>query len=248
VKVILLGTNGWYDSTAGNTISILVRAGDFDLVLDAGNGFSKLARYADGCDRPAFVFLSHFHLDHIAGLHTLGLNAFTKGLTLMSGRGGEKALRDILRQPYSADLSAYPFRTDFVELDGGKAALPFSYESLPLRHSSECFGLRMEAEGRTLAYIPDTGDCPNAHTLAAGADLLLAECTFLSGEEDEGWPHLNPEAAARIARDSGAKKLVLVHFEARRYRDRGSRLEAEKAAREIFPDSRAGFDGDEFEL
>ena len=65
-KIIFLGTNGWYDTDTGNTICILIDSPLFTIILDAGNGIAKLDRYAD-FNKPAYLFLSHFHLDHIAG-------------------------------------------------------------------------------------------------------------------------------------------------------------------------------------
>jgi ribonuclease BN (tRNA processing enzyme) len=248
MKLVLLGTNGWFDSGEGNTICLLLRAPDFNLILDAGNGIAKLPGYIEGEEKPAFLFLSHFHLDHIEGLHTLGLNGFPSGLRVLSGRGGEEKIRAILRQPYSCDIESLPFRTSFTDLFRTEASLPFEYDTLPLRHSSECFGLRVSARGKTFAYIPDTGDCPNARSLAQGADILVTECAYGPGETNEGWPHLNPEAGADMALKAGAKRHVLVHFDAKRYPDRQSRLDAEKAARKIFPNSVAGFDGAEFEF
>jgi ribonuclease BN (tRNA processing enzyme) len=34
-KIIFMGTNGWYDSKTGNTISILIEAEEYDVVLGA---------------------------------------------------------------------------------------------------------------------------------------------------------------------------------------------------------------------
>ena len=70
MKIIFLGTNGWYDSATGNTVCTLIQTRKYDIVLDAGYGLAKLDKYCDGT-KPVFILLSHFHLDHIAGLHTL---------------------------------------------------------------------------------------------------------------------------------------------------------------------------------
>jgi len=70
VKVTFLGTNGWFDTQTGNTISILIESSRFYIVLDAGIGIYKLNEYAKK-KKPVYVFLSHFHLDHVVGLHTL---------------------------------------------------------------------------------------------------------------------------------------------------------------------------------
>ena len=70
MKVVFLGTNGWYDTETGNTICTLLQTDRFDIILDAGNGIHKVDRHIDG-GKPVFLFLSHFHVDHIEGLHIL---------------------------------------------------------------------------------------------------------------------------------------------------------------------------------
>ena len=73
--------------------------------------------------------------------------------------------------------------------------------------------------------------------LAKNADLLIAECALAPGKVDTNWPHLNPEQAARIARDSKVKKLALVHFDAAAYKRSRDRNIAETKAKGIFKNS-----------
>jgi len=81
MKVVFLGTNGWYDSPTGNTISILIETAEQAILLDAGNGIFKADRYI-GCDKPVSLIISHTHLDHIIGLHLLNKFKFKQGLNL----------------------------------------------------------------------------------------------------------------------------------------------------------------------
>lgn len=68
MKIVFLGTNGWYDTATGNTICIFAETDDYIIILDAGNGLYKLNKYS-GIKKPAYIFLSHFHLDHLIGFH-----------------------------------------------------------------------------------------------------------------------------------------------------------------------------------
>ena len=45
MKIAFLGTNGWYDTKTGNTVSALVDTKKYYIVLDAGNGIHKLDKY-----------------------------------------------------------------------------------------------------------------------------------------------------------------------------------------------------------
>jgi len=45
VKVVFLGTNGWFDTRTGNTICTLVETPREYIILDAGNGIHKADQY-----------------------------------------------------------------------------------------------------------------------------------------------------------------------------------------------------------
>jgi ribonuclease BN (tRNA processing enzyme) len=242
MRIIFLGTNGWYDTPTGNTVSVAIDASSHILVLDAGVGIVKLDRYVTQ-DRPAYLFLSHLHLDHIAGLHALGAFDFAEGLFICGQEGLSSILGRVLDAPFTLPLKDLRFRTSFVELPREEGSVPFAVKSLPLVHSVLTLGYRFGIDGKTVAYVGDTGYCLNAVELAKDADLLIAECAYGPGEEHPEWPHLNPESAARIALESGAKRLVLVHFDARVYPTMESRRHAGDCAREIFPDTTAAEDG-----
>jgi len=242
LTVTFLGTNGWYDTATGNTICILIDAGAFYILLDAGNGIHKFNTYARA-PKPVFLFLSHFHLDHIEGLHTLAKQRFTKGLTVISRKGARDILGRILIDPFTLALSDLPYSAEILETEEGPIDCPFPVETRFLRHSTPTLGFRFALAGKTIAYCPDTGTCENALKLAERADLLIAECAYRSGEELPEWPHLNPESAARLARDARAGQLALVHFDADRYRSFSDRNRARAAARKIFPRVIAARDG-----
>ncbi|GAA1265664.1 ribonuclease Z [Saccharothrix xinjiangensis] len=74
--------------------------------------------------------------------------------------------------------------------------------------------------GQRFAFVMDTRLCDGAYELAEGADLLVIESTFLHADErlaaEHG--HLTARQAARVAAESGVRKLVLTHF-SQRYPD-----------------------------
>ncbi|HEU4514945.1 MAG TPA: ribonuclease Z [Nocardioidaceae bacterium] len=96
--------------------------------------------------------------------------------------------------------------------------------------------------GQSFAFVMDTRLCEAAVDLARGTDLMVAESTFLSSEEDlaKEYAHLTAAQAAGIAAEAGARRLVLTHF-SQRHTD-----EAEFAAeaRAVFPDVHAARDLD----
>lgn len=88
--------------------------------------------------------------------------------------------------------------------------------------------------GQRFALIMDTRMCDNAIELARGADLVVCESTYLSSEEREARSHghLTAKQAGIIAREAGARRLVLTHF-SQRY---GSTKPFVEEARSVWPE------------
>jgi ribonuclease Z len=71
--------------------------------------------------------------------------------------------------------------------------------------------------GRSFAFVMDTRRCSAAVELARGVDLLVAESTYRSTEQAEARErgHMTAEDAAHVAREAGARQLLLTHFSQR---------------------------------
>jgi ribonuclease Z len=85
--------------------------------------------------------------------------------------------------------------------------------------------------GQRVAFVMDTGVCPAAHELAADADMLIIESTFLDQDVRlaEERKHLTAGQAGEIAAVCGVRHLVLTHF-SERYRAEDEHLFGEQAA------------------
>jgi len=241
MNAVFPGTNGWFETETGNTLCTLIKTEDYDIVLDAGSGFFKLDKYIDGT-KPVYLFLSHFHMDHISGLHGLSKINCASGLFIAGQEGTRRIINYLVNKPFTVSLDKLKYKVEVLELPEDKEKIPFEVESLPLLHSDTCLGYRITVDKHIVAFCTDTGYCENAVILGRNADLLITECAFLPGEENKEWPHLNPETAARIALEAGAKKLILTHFDAARYLTIEMRKAAEAAARKVFPDTMAAVD------
>jgi ribonuclease Z len=71
--------------------------------------------------------------------------------------------------------------------------------------------------GRSLAYCTDTGYCRAAVALAEDADLLIHEATFAERDAELAslTGHATARQAATVAREAGARRLILTHLSAR---------------------------------
>lgn len=89
--------------------------------------------------------------------------------------------------------------------------------------------------GDSFAIVIDTLPCQNAIDIARNASMFMCESTYLDEHHDLArmHSHLTAKQAALIAKEAGAKQLILTHFSAR-YQN----LKAfEQEARTIFPNT-----------
>lgn len=150
--------------------SLLLESGEVSLLIDAGQ--SDLAeRFPPGTLDA--ILLTHYHMDHIAGLFHLrwGLN------TTIPVFGPEDAAGCGALQKHAGIL-------DFeMPLESFRL---FSFDSInvtpiPLHHSRPCLGFCIEQFGRKLAYLTDTAGLPlESLRFLTGwqADLLIMDCTY----------------------------------------------------------------------
>ena len=204
-------------------------------VLDAGTGIRELGNDLQerGTER-IHLLLTHLHLDHLEGLRFFA-PLFDDRVTidLWGPRSPIESLRARIRRSFSPplfpiDLREIPARLTFHDVPKE----PWSVEGATLTsalvmHPGPTVGYRIEADGVTVAYMPDhepalTGDfaarsrdwIPGA-SIAGDADLLLHDAQFFGDEYAErvGWGHSSVESAVAYAQAVGARRLVLFHHD-----------------------------------
>ena len=157
MKIRFLGTNGWYDTDTGNTTCALVETKDCYIILDAGGGFYKVREYIKD-KRPVYLFISHLHLDHIIGLHTLPLFKVPQGIDIYVPKGMKEYLAVFLNRPYTSPPDSLATRITLHEIDSEKPPkLQIKFGTL--LHSPTCYGFRFRLDGKTISYCTDTGLC-----------------------------------------------------------------------------------------
>lgn len=204
------------------------------------------------------IALSHPHADHAALPQFLQGRAcegvFRKNappLSLHLPRASADALPDLWRwhQPEDGGKPSSRFRLDVTPCDHGSRidlAPGVTLEAFSVFHGSggsPALAFRLEARGLVFAYSGDTGLCDGIFEAARGADLFLCEASSAVGVDmARTYGHLNPRQAADVARQAGARRLVLTHYTGLE----PDTLLLEDAARSGFSgEIRVGHDGEE---
>src|SRR5205085_2795288 len=83
----------------------------------------------------------------------------------------------------------------------------------PMAHPVPTLGMRIEADGASLAYSADTGPSQEMVRLAHGSDLLLTEATWLVRPKTAPMElHLTAAEAGEHGRRAEVGKLMLTHI------------------------------------
>ncbi|EXU77237.1 ribonuclease Z [Erwinia mallotivora] len=103
-------------------------------------------------------------------------------------------------------------------------------------------------KGLTLAIFGDTGPTAAAAELADNADVVVHEATLevAMQEKANGRGHSSTVQAATVAKQAGAKRLIVTHLSSRYLREDDERLLAE--CRKIFPQTEMAHDFSLFSL
>jgi ribonuclease BN (tRNA processing enzyme) len=220
VRLTVVGCSGSYPGPDAPASCYLVEQDDpsgrtWRLLLDLGSGaLGALHRYTDPLVVDA-VFLSHLHPDHcmdLCGYHVLR-KYHPQGHQPRIPVWGPAGTADRMAAAYGlpSDPGMHG-EFEFRAYDGSPVEVgPLSVEPVPVVHPVPAYGFRVSAGGRTIAYSGDTGPCPGLDELARDADLLLAEASFRTDDDNPPDLHLTGADCGRVAAANGVGRLVLTH-------------------------------------
>ena len=222
------------------------------LVLDAGTRIRELGHELQerGTQR-IHLLLTHLHLDHLEGLRFFA-PLFDSRVTIdvWGPRSPVQTLQERIRRSFSPplfpmDLHEIPAQLSFWDVPKE----PWTVEGATLvsglvMHPGPTVGFRIEADGATVAYIPDhepalTGefqersrDWISGGSIAENADLLLHDSQYFDDEYAQrvGWGHSSVDSAVAFAHAVGARRLVLFHHDPRHADRMLEQLEVEAAS------------------
>lgn len=192
-----------------------------NLLIDCGA--SSLVAMKQLCiDRNAItmIVVTHFHADHFGGIPFFILDAqfFSKrreALTIIGPAGLTQWYERVMETAFPGSASAArKFDLHLVEIaaqetrtvDGVTITAGQALHGPP---DAPCHAVRIEAEGRTVAYTGDTEWTPALIPIAYDADLFIAEAYF---RERPVATHLSLAAIEAHLDDLRPRRLVLTHM------------------------------------
>ncbi len=217
----------------GNTACVVLeRPGEAPIVLDLGTGLRSYGETLphDGSFRGT-ALVTHLHWDHVQGLPFFvpilrdGASIDIYGPRPEDGRTLADAFAGFMRPPYfpvtveqlPGEIRFHDLTDDTVEIGSARVTA----RSVP--HVGLTNGYRIEWGGRSVAYLSDHQQPAGDHfavadhvvELAHDVDLLVHDAQYTADEFAKkcDWGHCTVEYAVNVAREVGARQLMLFHHD-----------------------------------
>ncbi len=254
MRIRILGCSGGISEIL-RTTSLLV---DDDILIDAGTGVGELTLAEMA--RIRHIFITHSHLDHIAGIPLMVDSIFSQinePVTLHASAATIEALRKhIFNWVIWPDFSVLPtaetgvMRYQVMQPDSICTLGDRRIQMVPVNHVVPGVGYCIESAGRVFAF---TGDSTTNETFWAAlnkypnVDALIAECAFSNQEHElscKAYHYCPQTLAADLAKLRHRPPLYLTHLKP------GAENQIERECRELIQDfeMRRLFGGDLIQL
>lgn len=220
MKITILGSSAAYPGPGQACSGFLIEEGSSRLLIDCGTGtLSHLQRHLR-LDQVSAVIISHMHADHFFDLipyrYALryGLEHPPEPRPLLWVPPGGAEILERVAAPFAEDNRFFAGVFEIAEYDPSVPAhigdLAIRFAAVP--HYIPSYAVSVQGS-RKVVYTSDTRACPELLPLARGADLLYANAgRCLEPDRESLWGHLRPAEASALAREAGAKRLILSHF------------------------------------
>ncbi len=260
-NIVPLGTMGWMPAGERQTCCYCVEYGENLLLFDAGTGIARFGEEPPasipGKYQRVFLFLSHYHLDHVSGFFYF--SRFFRGKEIHVAGPGPTMYPDGVRDTMLRLVSP-PFGTTgffegmiYHDLAPGKTEIGgMSVQTVLQEHASPSLGIRIDD---AVCYCTDTVCSPDTVDFVRGCRVLLHESWF----DGEDYARLEAEApdsadaqrklknhsavpnVAKAAKEAGVGQLVLIHLNPAYSPERLNLME--KEAQVLFPSTILAEDG-----
>lgn len=214
----------------GNTSCAELTTGKNRLLIDAGSGlraFSDLMMKSDpGCEE-YHIYFTHFHWDHLIGLPFFS-PMYIKGKTVHCYAVHddlEQSLRTLFNKPnFPVPFEAVRSQVKVHKLEPRRTVKIAGFDVTPykLDHPDPCWGARIEAEGKSIAWCVDTEgtrvsveEMGPDRALYQNADLMVFDAQYSFGEalEKINWGHSSGPVGIDVALREDVKLALFVHHD-----------------------------------
>ncbi|MGB8181204.1 MAG: MBL fold metallo-hydrolase [Stellaceae bacterium] len=220
MDLTFIGSGDAFGSGGRFNTCFLVRGANCRFLIDCGaTALVALKRASVDLNTLDGVVLTHLHGDHFGGLLFLLLDAQlmskrSRPIFIWGPEGTESRLAALREALFPGSSKAVlKFAIDYLTHRPGARHSRNGLGVTPYAavHSAgaPCFAVRIECDGKTIAYSGDTAWTDSLIEVAHGADLFVCECSSF----ERGLPgHLSWQTLAGRLPTIGAKRVIITHM------------------------------------
>jgi len=221
----------WLFGTVGGNTPCVSVSGESEkdiIVFDMGSGFRELG-VSMGKEKPKpenyYIFLSHFHWDHLQGLPFFG-PAYDPGVTLRFYSPTTKletALHGQMTSPYfPVHMESMGSKKEFLQITGPLKIGSLSVDYKKMNHPGDSYSYKITEGNRIFIFATDTELSANDFQKTEeninyfdNADCIVLDSQYTLGEaiEKYNWGHSAFSLAVDFAANWNIKQLFLFHHD-----------------------------------
>ena len=225
MKLTILGSGTFFVDKDVTASAFVLETKESKILIDCGPGtLIKLAKAGIKPEDLDYVMITHFHPDHSSDLFPLFMNyrlsdffepeKLKKHPTFLGPEGFSDFL---LKYSQLSELPAYE-GYDKIKVEEYKPEMKlkdFTLKTFKTSHTAfnvqaKSYALRIEAEGKTIAFSGDAAKCEGLEKVSENADIFVCDTSYPKGKSAPS--HLDTSDIGEIAKKSKVKKLILDHF------------------------------------
>lgn len=213
MQVTILGNNGPFPAAGGACSGYLITEGEERILIDCGNGVVANLQKFVKLEEVDAILLTHLHSDHMSDMLVLRYavqirmkrGQFPKPIAVYAP---EDPIEEYERLHLNNIFNLNPITED-LELTFGSLKITFREMVHPVR----CFAISIDNGSKKFVFSGDTAWNTDIIEFSRGADVVMLDAGLLNKDKtDEDVPHMTAGECGRVAREAGAKKLLLTHF------------------------------------
>jgi ribonuclease BN (tRNA processing enzyme) len=220
VNVQFLGSGDAFGSGGRFQTCIYVDGSQTKFLIDCGaSSLIAMKRFDVDPSNIDIILVTHLHGDHFGGIpfiirETQITSLRTRALLIVGPTGLEKRIHDAMEILFPGSSYAHlGFPLKFIELSDDQpnlvgSLLVTSYKAIHTK-GTEPHSLRIEHDGRIIAYSGDTEWNENLIEAARDADLFICESFFY---DEDVKNHLSYRQLTRYRSQLTCKRLILTHM------------------------------------
>jgi len=225
MRITVLGSGGPVPYSNRSSTSVLAELDGRHFLVDCGPGAGlRLSQAGVQPGQIEAILLTHLHMDHCHELPAIAFGAMLSGKTRNLSVYAPAGIRDLhslffekaypYLVPLAKQVTSSEMQLSYHDLSEGAVMAwnGFAIAAKRVQHGNmETYGFRLSSRSGALTISGDTVACPAVIDLAKGSHTLIQDCAL--PDAFAGNPiHATPTDVARIAHESGVKRVVLTHM------------------------------------